>query len=148
MTPLCYTLVRSRIAFGHRVWPLSKELSDEADHHRGRAGSVRRFGRRRLRRRQQHQRHQEELSRLPVSTGLTSLVIRRVNVGSAVSTVGPPCVFTLLPPTSHTLSAGAVVRRTFILALLFALGMATLGCGSSRERGKNNDNDRPTTPKK
>jgi hypothetical protein len=35
--------------------------------------------------------------------------------------------------------------RRILLALLLALSAATVGCGSSRERGKNADLDRPTT---
>jgi hypothetical protein len=37
------------------------------------------------------------------------------------------------------------VRRLLLLALLLALTAAALGCGGSRERGKNSDLDRPTT---
>jgi hypothetical protein len=38
------------------------------------------------------------------------------------------------------------VRRT-LLALLFVLSLAALGCGGARDRGKNADNDRPSTKK-
>jgi hypothetical protein len=42
------------------------------------------------------------------------------------------------------LLAMAPVRR-LTLTLLLALCVAALGCGGSRERGKNQDHDRPTT---
>jgi hypothetical protein len=41
-----------------------------------------------------------------------------------------------------------VWRRLLILTLLAVLGTATLGCGGTRDRGKNSDFDRPTTEKK
>lgn len=40
------------------------------------------------------------------------------------------------------------MRRTFVLALLLVLSFGVLGCGGGRERGKNNDFDRPTTQQK
>jgi hypothetical protein len=39
------------------------------------------------------------------------------------------------------------VRRTLVLALLLAACL-TAGCGAGRERGKNQDYDRPTTKQK
>ncbi|WP_261360903.1 hypothetical protein [Gemmata massiliana] len=41
------------------------------------------------------------------------------------------------------------MKRSLLFGLLLALCVGAIGCGGSRERGKNNDNDRPTTqPKK
>lgn len=37
--------------------------------------------------------------------------------------------------------------RRFLLALLFVLSLTTVGCGGARDRGKNADNDRPSTKK-
>jgi hypothetical protein len=38
--------------------------------------------------------------------------------------------------------------RRLLLTLLLALSVSALGCGGSRERGKNSDLDRPTTSRK
>jgi hypothetical protein len=40
------------------------------------------------------------------------------------------------------------VRRLLLFVLLFVTSTAALGCGNSRERGKNKDYDRPTTKQK
>jgi hypothetical protein len=40
------------------------------------------------------------------------------------------------------------VRRLLILSLLLLLSATALGCGGSRERGKNSDLDRPIPQKR
>ncbi|MCI0699556.1 MAG: hypothetical protein L0241_00525 [Planctomycetia bacterium] len=39
-------------------------------------------------------------------------------------------------------------RRILLVCFLVVVSLATIGCGSGRERGKNSDFDRPTTEKK
>lgn len=131
--PLCCSTRSTAFPSTGRAGPSFKEFSDEADHRCAGSGPRSRLGGR-LRRR--HPDLDQEVSPRPYLTGFPPEPWAE---GSVASAVGPLFIF-----TPFTATAGPTVRR-LLLALLLVLSLAALGCGGSRDRGKNADNDRPTT---